>query len=180
MSVNRIADRYAKTLLEAAQEKGVLDESFAGFTQLKELIEDNRELSVFLSSPVIESDKKKGALLAIIGDNSDEISKSFLSLVCDKGRASVLIDIIDAFCDQYRTRKEITKVRVISASELGEASLESIKQEIQHLKGVRKKIELDHKVQPDLIGGFIIQFDDKIYDASVSHQISTLRNKIAH
>jgi F-type H+-transporting ATPase subunit delta len=91
-----------------------------------------------------------------------------------------LVNIIDAFGDQYRALKDITRVSVISASELDEASLESLKGQIQHLEGVRKKIELDYRVQPDLIGGFIIQFDDKIYDASVLHQISTLRKKIAH
>lgn len=180
MSVNRIADRYAKTLLEAAQDKGVLDEMFSAFAQLKDLIEENRELRVFLSSPVIESDKKKGALLAILGDNSGKVGKSFLSLVCDKGRSSLLVNIIDAFGDQYRALKDITRVSVVSASELDDASLESIKEKIKQLEGVRKEIELDYKIQSDLIGGFIIQFDDKIYDASVLHQISTLRKKIAH
>lgn len=180
MSVKRIAGRYAKTLLQEAREKDLVESIYEELVSLHGLIEENDELRHFLASPIIANDKKANALLAILGDQSQQITQSFLQLISSKGRAPQLTDIIDAFIEQYQALKEITKVSIQSASELDESALQSIENSIRNLKGVRKHIEWVHEVNSDLIGGFVIQFDDKIYDASVAHQLNTLRKKIAH
>ncbi|SRR6056297_152233 len=180
MSVNRIAARYAKTLLQEAKERELIEPVYQELVELQELIQNNSELRNFLASPIISHGKKANALSAIVGNKGEEITASFLQLICNKGRAPQLIEIIEAFVGQYRAWKEITKVSISSATELDEKTLESLEKSVRKLEGVRKHIEWEHDVDSNLIGGFVIQFEDKIYDASVAHQISKLRKKIAH
>ena len=180
MSVKRIAGRYARTLLQEARDKNLVESVYEELLSLHSLIKGNDELGHFLESPIIANEKKSNALLAILGDDGKNITKSFLQLVCSKGRAPQLLDIIEAFTAQYQAFKEITKVSIQTASELDESALQSIEKSIRTLKGVRKHIEWEHEVNSDLIGGFVVQFDDKIYDASVANQLNTLRKKIAH
>jgi len=180
MSVNRIAGRYAKTLLQEAKEKDNLAPVHEELLSLHGLIRTNDELSQFLSSPIIANEKKASALMAILGDDSNAVTKNFLQLICKKGRAPQLTDIIEAFIAEYRALREITKVYIRSASALDDATLKNIEQNIRNLKGVRKHIEWEHEIDSALIGGFVIQFDDKIYDASVLNQLNTLRKNIAH
>src|SRR6056297_222730 len=180
MSVKRIAGRYARSLLQDAREKYLVESVYEELVSLHDLIKGNDELDHFLGSPIIANEKKANALLAILGDGRQKITKSFLQLVCSKGRAPQLVDIIEAYIAQYQALKEITKVSIQTAAALDESALQSIEKSIRNLKGVRKHIEWEHEVDPDLIGGFVVQFDDKIYDASVVHQLNTLRKKIAH
>jgi F-type H+-transporting ATPase subunit delta len=180
MSVKRIAARYAKTLLEEAKAKDVVEATYKELLELRDLIEDHEELQNFLASPIIAHSKKANALLAIVGDENQGLLPSFLRLICHKGRAPHLSSIIEAFIAQYRALKEITQVSVSSATALDETALQALEKSVRTLKGVRKHVEWEHTVDPDLIGGFVIQFDDKIYDTSVAHQLNRLRKKIAH
>lgn len=179
MSVNRIAARYAQTLISAAQEQNILEEIYQDLLQVQQLIEGNDELRRFLKSPVIQNAKKADGIVAIFESHLKPMTVSYLRLICEKGRAPQLSFIIRVVGEKYRAIKDITQVEVRSAASLDEETLQKLENSIRQLKGVRSKIEMNHSIHPDLLGGFVIQFEDKVYDASVSHQIQKLRKKIA-
>lgn len=176
MSTYRIASRYAKSLLDLAIEQGKLDivlkdvESFVKATE-------NRDFALLLKSPLVKSDKKEKVLDAIFQGKIDPLTNSFLHIIIRKGRESELADIAQEFINQYRAIKGISIVKIVSAEPIAEETLSSIRQKLLDSKMTRGNIEFITTVDKNLIGGFVISFEDKLYDASISHQLDLLRKQ---
>jgi F-type H+-transporting ATPase subunit delta len=68
-------------------------------------------------------------------------------------------------------------VEVTSAEVLPAETLESIRKKLIDSKLTHGNIEFKTIVDPALIGGFVISFEDKLYDASVRHQLDVLRKE---
>ncbi|MBK9984887.1 MAG: ATP synthase F1 subunit delta [Saprospiraceae bacterium] len=176
MSTYRIASRYAKSLLDLAIEQGKLDvvlkdvESFVKATE-------NRDFALLLKSPLVKSDKKEKVLDEIFKGNMDKLTSSFLHIIIRKGREAQLAEIGHEFINQYRVIKNISIVNVVSAEPIGEETLSSIRKKLIESKMTRGNIEFKTSVDKDLIGGFVISFEDRLYDASVSHQLDLLRKQ---
>ena len=176
MSVIRIASRYAKPLVELAEEQGKLEVVLGNIKVLQDAIK-NRDLAMMLKSPIVNGGKKKQVLTALFGEGFDDLTNKFLSLVVDKGREAALPAIADEFVAQYRQLKKITTAKVTSAKPLSEAALEKIKAKLLSSSMTRENIEIVTAVNPDLLGGFVIEIGDKLYDSSVAHKLNLLRKE---
>jgi len=174
MSVTRIAARYAKSLLDLAQEQGKLD-TIVGDIQAFDGATAQRDFSLLLKSPIVNPEKKGKILTEIFGGKFDELSMAFINIVLRKGRESYLPDIAKEFLVQYNALKKISRVKLTTATPTTEASLASIKAQLQGSSNTAANIEIETAVNPDLIGGFVIEFDDKLYDASVAHKLAELK-----
>ncbi|MEO6133323.1 MAG: ATP synthase F1 subunit delta [Saprospiraceae bacterium] len=176
MSTFRIASRYAKSLLDLAKEQGKLDivlhdvEAFVKATE-------NRDFALLLKSPIVKSDKKAKVLDAIFRGKIDQLTNAFLHIIVSKGREAQLAEIGQEYINQYREIKGISIVNIVSAEPLPEETLESIRKKLVESKMTRGNIEFKTSVDKDLIGGFVISFEDKLYDASISHQLDQLRKQ---
>jgi len=109
----------------------------------------------------------------------DDLTMGFLDLVLNKGREEVLADMATTFGEQYRESKGITAVKVTTATKLSESGLAAIKAKLELSSETSKTVEIETAVNPDLIGGFVIEFGDKLYDASVAHRLRTLKKEFA-
>lgn len=89
-----------------------------------------------------------------------------------------LPEMADEFLTQYKALKGITTVKIITAGPVSKAFLEEVKAKLAASQVTRKHIELVPEVNPELIGGFVLEFDDKMYDASVLHQLETMRKQL--
>ena len=179
MSVSRIAGRYAKSLLDLAQEQGKLDTILQDVQSFKEAT-TNRDLFLMLKSPIINTDKKRNVVKAIFGDRMDQLTNAFVDIIMTKGREEFLPEICDEFVNQYRGLKNITSATVTSAVELNDATLTKIKNKIMtEMSNGAGEVEVVTKVDPSLIGGFVIEVGDKLYDASVAHKLGKLRKEFA-
>jgi len=179
MSVSQVASRYAKSLLDLAVDQGKTEIVKADMANFHEALK-SRELVLMLKSPIIYPDKKLAALKAIFEGKMDPLTLAFFDLSVKKGRESLLIDIADEFTTQYNTKFNIALVKVTSASALNESTTEQIMSKVKGLIGAGKTIQLETKVDPALIGGFIIEFDDKLYDSSVAYQMNKLKQSFSH
>jgi F-type H+-transporting ATPase subunit delta len=177
MAGNRIASRYAKSLLDLTVEKGMLDAVQADMLVLDAAIEGSRDLQLLLSSPTIKADKKNAILAEIFKSNISDLTMSFVKLLTQKGREGVLGAVVNSFIDQVRTYKGIVLAEVISAVELDESTLQKISAIAEQLAG--KKIELVQKMDSSLIGGFILRVGDKQVDQSVLGKIQSLKREFA-
>ena len=92
-----------------------------------------------------------------------------------KGREGYLPDIAKEFLVQYNALKKISTVKLTTAAPVTEASLAAIKTQLQGSNKTASNIEIETAVNPELIGGFVIEFDDKLYDASVAHKLAQLK-----
>lgn len=176
MSVERIASRYAKSLLDLAVERNEL-EVIHGDIQGFDKATDNRDLYLLLKSPIINPDKKKQILKSIFEGKVSEMVMSFINIVVNKGREALLPEIADEFLKQYKQYNHISTIKVTSAAPLTEASLEGIKKKFLASDETDDKIEIETAVDPSLIGGFVVEFEDKLYDASVSHKLDMLKKE---
>ena len=117
MSSYRIAARYAKSLIDLAQEQGKLDRVLQDMTAFRD-VADLRDMDLLLKSPVVNADKKSKVLEAIFRDKIDPLTHSFINIILRKGRESILGEIAQEFIFQYRVIKGISIVEVTSAEPL--------------------------------------------------------------
>lgn len=174
MSVSRIASRYAKSLLDLSIEQGSLDTVLANVEHFQASLK-NRDLFLLVKSPIVNTDKKADIFKALFGDKYDKLTSSFLNIILKKGREAYLPDIANSFVDQYRAHKGITTVKITTASPLSDAKLEEIKAKLLASDITDKEINLETAVDPELIGGFVLNIGDKLYNASVAHKLDSLR-----
>ena len=172
----RVSSRYAKSLLDLAVERGNLErvkqdvDAFVAAT-------DNRDFHLLLKSPIVKADKKKSILKALFGSSFDELTMAFVNIVVDKGREGLLPDIAAAFTQQYRRFKHISDVKLITAQPLSQDAINEIKSRVLQSDATDERVEMEVEVNPDLIGGFILEFDNQRYDASVRSKLRNLKQE---
>jgi F-type H+-transporting ATPase subunit delta len=170
MSAVRLSTRYAKSLLELAQEKNVLEEVKRDIETLQWISKKNRDFAVMMHSPVINADKKQHVFSALFKDRFNNITMTFLDLVAAKRREMYLPEITNEFLIQYNQLKNITPVKATTAVPIDEAMIKTIEDLLKQKAGI-ENIQLTSKVDPNLIGGFKLEYGDKLYDASIRHKL---------
>ena len=174
MSVTRIATRYAKSLLELSIDQNKLDAVHADMNTLQAAAQ-NRDLYLLLKSPIVHADKKNAALKTLCGSKLYALPKSYLNLMVSNYLEKYLPEIAAEFGNQYKILKKITTVRVTSASPLSEAVLADLRRKMLSSGATTENLEIEVKVDPNLIGGFVLEFDNKRYDASAAHKLAELK-----
>jgi len=178
MSVQKIASRYAKSLIDLAQENDHLErvlEDIQHFIQVCEV----RDFYLLLKSPIVNASTKKGVFERLFKESYDPLTMAFLNIILRKDREVYLEDIAKEFVQQYRDIKRIASVTITTATELRAAQLEEVRDLIATSGATYENVELSSNVDEDLLGGFIIEFDHKLYDASVAHQLDELRKEFS-
>lgn len=178
MSAKRIADRYAKSLIDLASESGKLDRVLEDINAIAGALR-HRDFYLLLKSPIINADKKSRIFHTLFEGKFDDITVGFFDIILRKGRETYLPEISEAFIDQYNEINKITSVQLTTAIPLGDDKLEVIKSKIVESETTFPNIDLKTKVDPNIIGGFVIEFGDKLYDASVAHQLDLLKKKFS-
>jgi F-type H+-transporting ATPase subunit delta len=168
-----VATRYAKSLLQLANEKGQLEKVYADMQLVESVCEQNREFTNFLNSPIIKTDKKVAVIKEVFAGKVSDITAGFLTILTQKRRELYMKHIAAEFVAQYKHHKNILTAVITSAigidSTVKAKVLELVK---QTTKG---EVELIEKVDKNLIGGFVLTIGDKQVDASVSRKLNDLR-----
>ncbi|MEO6883490.1 MAG: ATP synthase F1 subunit delta [Bacteroidia bacterium] len=172
MNQTRVAVRYAKALLDQALEKSLIEVVFADMTSLLSICHSNKDFSLFLQSPIIKTEKKVSVLKEIFSSKINALSLDFLLLIVTKKRENAMENIAEEFINQYKKYKKIITAVVTSSVGL-DANLRKEVIEIVK-KGSASEVELIEKVNPDLIGGFILRIGDKQVDTSILRQLKKL------
>jgi len=178
MSAIRIASRYAKSLLEQALQNNSLDAVYDDVKGMRSSIKNSRELYTLLKSPIVKSEKKENILTNVFGGKVNPLSSSFLSAVVNKKREAYLIDIFDAFESQYNKHHKIISAKITSAVEIDSNILAEVKKIVKENTGF-DNIQLEKTIDPSLIGGFVLQFEDKLYDCSVKRKLDKLKKSFS-
>ncbi len=178
MSVTRIASRYAKSLIDLAVEQDKLERVLEDVKTFQKAADD-RDFYLLLKSPIINASKKQSIFNALFEDRFDEMTSAFIKIILNKGREAYLPEIADEFINQYKEIKHISTVKLTTAAPLGAETISRIKQKLVASTATEEHVELITKVDPDIVGGFVIEFDDKLYDESVTHKMELLRKEFS-
>ncbi|MCT1532920.1 ATP synthase F1 subunit delta [Sphingobacterium daejeonense] len=172
MSVFKVASRYAKSLIDLAQEHQNLDAVKADMSDVVAVIKSNTELQAVLNNPIIKTDKKLAILKALFQDKVKPEILEFFNIMVRKGRAELVYATALEFIREYNEVKGIVNAEVISATPLSEANLQALKQEIA--SQINAEVILANKVDKSLIGGFVVKVGDKQIDASIQGKLNKL------
>ena len=175
MSELRVASRYAKSLIELAEERGELEQVHKDMQLLSKVVSQNRDFQLMLQNPIIKSDKKLAIINSVFKGKVQELTLAFFGIVARKSRESALEFIAKSFEEQYFEIKGIQKAHVTSAFPLSPAMREQLGLKLAAESG--KQIILEEVVDPSLIGGMVLRVGDKQIDSSVKNSLRKLRNE---
>lgn len=168
-----IAKRYAKAVFELALEMNVVEETKTDMDLISSVVASNKDFVLLLNSPVVRPDKKKKVMESIFGDKIGKLSMRFLMLITQKRREKFISDIAIEFINIYKKFKNIFTVHIETAQSISDGLRKKVIALMEdHTKG---SIELNEEVKKDLIGGFVIAYDDYKYDVSISYQLRKLK-----
>lgn len=156
------AKRYAKSLLSIALEKNALESVYKDMVFISETIASSKELKVLLNNPIVKVDKKRAIIAILFSKSTGDITASFFDLISSTHREGILGEIAQAFIEEYRTYNKIITVEITSAVKLSNSQLNEIVQLIVTDKSL--KVEIAEKVDPTLIGGFIVRMGQPTLD----------------
>ena len=172
-SGNLIADRYASALYDLASEKKVVDSVLENLKNLKKIINNNKELSLLVKSPLISSNDKLEILLKLTSSlNLSELSITFLKVISSNKRFSGLTSMISQFININAIKRGSILADVTSADELSEEQKVNVKDQLRTILG--DKLLLNFKVDKKILGGLIIKVGSKMIDTSISNKINKL------
>jgi F-type H+-transporting ATPase subunit delta len=172
-----VAERlYAKALFEAAEDSGRVDAVQRDLGEFADAVEGSPELSAFLANPQVDPSAKVG-VLGELSEGSDELVHNFLRLIAAKGRAGQIPGIRDEFQALVDRAQGRVAVELTTAFELSDDEAASIVAQIEQSSG--RKVEATRKVDPELVGGMILQAGSLRVDASVRGRLERLRHELA-
>lgn len=175
MKSSKSASRYAQALLDLAIEQNKVDAIAADMKYLATVCAENRDLELMLESPIVKADKKIAVLNAVF-DQFDKATASFVELIVKNGREAYLPQIAESFDAILKQHQGIIPVTLISAQKLDEKVKKEIISKVQ--ASTSGTVELTEKIDPDLIGGFVVRMGDNQIDASVASQINKLKQRL--
>ncbi len=174
----RLATRYAKSLLDLAVERNSVEAVLKDMQFLNSICAQSNEFAVMLRSPVISGDKKISVVNEVLkGSQINELTYAFIKLLVTKGRESNLTEIAPAFITQYNTLRNIRIVKLTTAVPIPESLKASIQAKVLSFMP-KDTVELKAEVDEHLIGGFVLEVEDKLFDASVRKSLNEIRSKI--
>ncbi len=176
MSNARLAGRYAKSLLDLAIEQGQLETVYADMKYVQAVCKASVELVNLLRSPIIKADQKNSILTAVTKDKVSVLTASFNVLLVKKGREGELPEMANAFIEQYNALKGIHQVTLTTAVEVSDDIKKSIEQKVKSSNEFGS-VELTTQTNPDLIGGFVLEFDNNLLDASVLRDLKEIKKQ---
>jgi F-type H+-transporting ATPase subunit delta len=166
---------YAEALLEAAAERGRLAEVREQLADFAAAVEESEELSGLLRNPQIDARAKRDALAAALGD-SDELVRNFLLLVAEKGRIGEIEVIQEEFERLIAREARMLELELTTAIELSDEEAARVVRQIEEASG--RGVEATRSVDPDIIGGIVLQAGSQRLDGSVRGRLQQLRHQL--
>jgi F-type H+-transporting ATPase subunit delta len=175
--MSRAAIRYAKAILQKANENNTEAVVFGDMQSVYNTIENSRELLAVLQSPVIKANDKKQALLKIFGGQS-ETTHSLINILVENQRTSLLGEVAKSYVQLYNDEQGVKVATVITAVPLSSALEEKVMAKVKQLTG-SEKVTLKNEIDPAIIGGFILRVGDIQYNASIANQLGNLKREFS-
>jgi F-type H+-transporting ATPase subunit delta len=175
MNDSKISVRYARAIFQSAQEKKILDKVYQDMIFISEICK-NKETKEFLHSPIIIPSKKEAIFHKMLEGNVEKITLSLLDLIVKNGRESFIPAIARNFIYETKKFKGITESVLTTAIKVDD----NVRKQIIDLisKVFNTKVELKENLDPEIVGGFILQVDDNYIDASIRNKLRKIKKEL--
>ena len=176
MDIGVISVRYARALLKCSVESKVEDQVYQEMQTLAESYIAVPELRRTIDNPMVGRDKKAEVLKAAAGGNVSEITVRLIDLVLNEGRENMVQFIANSYITLYRQQKNIIRGRLTTAVAVSDAMAQKMRQMVE--KRTNGTVEFTTDVDPEILGGFILEYDTYRMDTSVKSQLSNILKQL--
>ena len=175
----RVAERYAKALITLAVEQNQLEDVYYDASRILTFCRESREFMLFLKSPIIKPSQKNKTITLISegrGRSENKLVITFVKLLVNKGRGSILPEILQAVEDEYNKIKQIFKIKLTTAVPVSDEVKEVIVKKIKDNTRL-ENIILNHVIDDSIIGGFKLELGDLLVDGSVQKDLKDIKKQ---
>ena len=173
-SGNLVSDRYAAALYDLAAEKKLVDPVLEDLSNLKNMLKDNKELSLVIKSPLITSIDKLNIFESLLKKiNANELTSTFLKVIQKNKRFSNLASIITQFMNINSQKRGDVLADITSADDLNDDQKNNITNQLKSILG--DKLSLSFDVDKNIMGGLIVKVGSKMIDTSLANKINKLK-----
>ena len=176
MDIGVISVRYARALLKSATEQKLDDAVYQEMQLLAKSYVDVQQLRQTIDNPMLSKDKKEALLLTAVGGEPTPLTRAFISLVLREDRESVMQFIANSYVTLYRQQKNIIRGKLITAVAVAPETELRMRQMVE--SKTNGTVEFESEVNPDIIGGFILEYDTYRMDASVKSKLNSILNQL--
>ncbi|MDZ7958968.1 MAG: ATP synthase F1 subunit delta [Aulosira sp. DedQUE10] len=173
-----VAQPYAQALMSIAKSQNLTEQFGEDARALVNLLNNSAPLQNLIDNPFIQPERKKAVLTQILGDNANPSLRKFLLLLVDKRRIFFLEAILQQYLSLLRQLNQTVLAEVTSAVPLTEAQQQAVIDKVLAITNARQ-VELETKIDRDLIGGLIIKVGSQVIDASLRGQLRRLSLRLS-
>ncbi|GAA4070929.1 ATP synthase F1 subunit delta [Amphibacillus indicireducens] len=171
----KLNERYANALLELSDETGNLEADLNQTILVRDLFKAE-DRQAFLTHPNIANSAKYELFESAFSGKISKHLMGFLFLMVQKNRESLIVPALTEFINRANRRLGKTEARVVSAKPLNQNQIESIRTLLT--KQTNMDVEIKHENDPDVIGGFYILIDGKIFDGTVRTKLNVMKDRL--
>jgi F-type H+-transporting ATPase subunit delta len=175
MNDSKISVRYCRAIFQSALENKILDKVNQDMIFISEICK-MPEMKEFLQSPIIVPSKKEAIFHNILGDNVEHITLSLIDLIVQNGRETFIPAIVRNFIYETKKYKGITESVLTTAVRVDDKVKKQITDLISEV--FKTKVELKENIDPEIVGGFILQVDDNYIDASIKNKLRKIKKEL--
>ena len=172
MDIGVISVRYARALLKSATDQKLEDAVYQEMQLLAKSYVEVPQLRHTIDNPMLSKDKKEALLLTAVGGQPTDLTRAFIGLVLKEDREPVMQFIANSYVTLYRKQKNVIRGRLITAARVSPATEQKMRQMVE--SKTNGTVEFETEVNPDLIGGFILEYDTYRMDASVKAKLNSI------
>jgi F-type H+-transporting ATPase subunit delta len=175
--IRTIAKRYAKALVQLAEDKKTVDQTRADLAAFTSAVDSLPALQKLFTSPVFTPENKKAVIKELaIKLGMQPNTQRFVEHLADTGRIRYVRDMYEAFLEILAERTNRAIARLTTAAAINSADLAEIKKKLEALTG--KQVDIDAQIDVSLIGGAKAQIGSTVYDGSIKNQLNKMRSQL--
>ena len=176
MDIGVISVRYARALLKSALENSCEDIVYGEMMTLASNYQHLPDMRIVIENPMLSKEDKSRLLQAACGDKCSELTEKFISLVLNEDRENIFQFIANSYITLYRKHKNIIRGKLTTATAVSEDTEKKMRQMVEsRTNGI---VEFQTEIDPDIIGGFILEYDTYRMDASVQNKLRSILNTL--
>lgn len=177
MKTRVLARRYAEAFFKAIVDKD-LEGPYSDFLAFSDALHQDHQMDVVFRHPLIAAEKKIALVKQALGSQGSSIVADFMGLLLKRYRFDLLDIIADELRQLYRKHKNIVEVQVRTAVPLDEKQRAKLEAGLK--TRVNGTIELIETVDPEVKGGLMVNYENRIFDATVRTRLKTLREHLSN
>ena len=172
MDIGVISVRYARALLKSAADAKIETDVYKEMQTLAKTYVEVPQLKQTIDNPMLSKDTKQALLLTAVGEKPCELTKVFVNLVLKEDRENVMQFMANSYITLYRKQKNVIRGKLTTAARVSVETEQKMRQMVE--RKTNGTVEFETEVDPDIIGGFILEYDTYRMDASVKSKLNNI------